>query len=219
MRVEGPGEVRWGNQVWRIGYLGEDRWCVGASEMFTAELVRRLASEVERADGGEVHLIVPGRHDVISVVVRADLRGVLPAQCAPVDVRSVTTRKGTSVVQTPFVNFVHPWLVNNSERAWAADAIQPLDRFGEDFAPDCFVRDGAALAERLGDAFTRRLRASKDPAATFALGVRELAALGHDTDFADENGGEWAAWAAGRLSIQADFSPGAELAAAFFRDA
>jgi hypothetical protein len=198
-----------------MGYLGEDRWRVVAagtsSEMFSGELARRLADEVEKVAGGEVHLIVPGCHDVISVVVREDLRGVLPTQCPPVDVRSATTRKGTRAVHTPFLNFVHPWLVNNSERAWAADAIQPLDRFGEDFAPDCFARDGAALAERLGDAFTRRLRASKDPAATFALGVRELAALGHDTDFADENGGDWAAWASGRLSIQADFAPGAEL--------
>ena len=188
-----PVEVRWSAGSVRLGYVGDGRWRRGSSIAPLREIVDAIAKTI-LASPGRVEFVAPGVEDVIEVVRRDDLIGVLPAGLVPLDV--------TSPTRQPFVAFAMHWLDWHSERCWADDVARPADRFGAEFSSDAFASstDRAALAAKLDAALDARVAAAKNPVATFEKAIRELAALGHTSTFADGNG-TWSLWSSQWIDV------------------
>jgi len=182
-----PAEVRWPGGSVRLAYVGGGRWRRGSSTTSLREIVDALAKRILAAPG-RVEFIAPGARETIDVVRRDDLIGVLPAGLVPLDV--------TKPTRQPFVAFAMHWFGWNCERCWPADVKRPADRFGERFSAAAFASspNPAALAADLDAALTARVLAAVEPEQLVESAIRELAAMGHTSTFADGDG-RWSVWA------------------------
>ncbi len=183
-----PAEVRWLGEGARVAYIGGGRWRLDARTMSSLrELADSIAKSVVAAPG-RVEFVAPGVHDVIEVARRDDLVGVLPRNLVPLDV--------TSPTREPFIAYAARWLDWNSERCWPDDVARPADRFGDELSAAAFASssDPAALASDLDRALAARVSAATAPENVVETAIRELAALGHTSTFADSDG-RWSVWA------------------------
>jgi hypothetical protein len=202
-------EVKWPGGSAQLAYVGEGRWRRDSKVAFLREHVDALAWTIMKAPG-RVEFTAPGVHETIDVVRRDDLIGVIPAHLVPLDV--------TSPTHQPFVQCALNWLGWHCERCWADDVARPADRVAERFSSAAFAasKQPAVLAADLHEVLAARVRASSHPEQTYERAIRELAALGHTTTFADSDG-EWSTWASQWIFVTfnppADCSVTVELAA------
>ena len=191
-----PAEIRWPGGSARVAYVGGGRWRRDGRTVSLRELVEAIAKSVLAAPG-QVEFTAPGVHETIDVIRRDDLIGVLPAGLIPLDL--------TRPTREPFVAFAMRWLDWHSERCWPDDVARPADRFGESFSASSFASsaDPAALTADLDKALAARMNAATDPERLFETAIRELAALGHTTTFADGNG-RWSVWASPWVVVSFD---------------